>query len=135
MDYSTDICYTNFTAGQDARMNAIVNAYRGWVGNVRVANASGSIGNARAAAEIGFRVSPNPFNPRTKIEFATARDGRVSIRVFDVQGRLVSTVVDRELPRGAHSFTFDGDRLGSGIYLMRLEADGQQVVKRLSLLK
>ena len=39
MDYSTDICYTNFTAGQDTRMNAAVNTYRSWIGNVRVANA------------------------------------------------------------------------------------------------
>lgn len=137
MDYSTDACYTNFTTGQDTRMNQQVLAYttRSWIGATRHLNAGGSIATAPTAAKTGFRVSPNPFNPRTKIEFSTVRDGHVSVRVYDVQGRLISTLVDRELPSGTHSFTFDGDRLASGIYWLRLEADGQQSVKTISLLK
>ena len=69
MDYSTDICYTNFSSGQDTRMNAAVNTYRSWIGSVRVANGATTTQNAREAAVASFRAVPNPFNPRTKIEF------------------------------------------------------------------
>jgi hypothetical protein len=57
------------------------------------------------------------------------------VRVFDIRGRLVSTVVDKVLPAGNHSFDFDAAKLSSGVYFMRLQADGQSQVRRLSLLK
>jgi hypothetical protein len=135
MDYSTDICYTNFTAGQDARMNAMVNQYRSWIGNVRVANgASGQ--NALAGTATTFRAVPNPFNPRTKIEFGIRAAAHVSVRVFDIQGRLVATLVDRNLEAGSHTADFDGERLASGVYMMVLRVQGEApVVRRISLLK
>ena len=136
MDYSTDICYTNFTAGQDTRMNTIVTAYRSWVGATRIANNAGSLQNAAGKQVFSFRAVPNPFNPRTKIEFATVREGRASVRVFDIQGRLVATVVDRKLAGGNHQYDFDASKLSSGVYLMVLKAEGRpQEVRRLSLLK
>jgi hypothetical protein len=134
MDYSTDICYTNFTSGQDTRMNQIVTGYRGWIGATRDANASAVKG--QGGELVSFRANPNPFNPRTKIEFGLQRDGRASVRIFDIQGRLVLTVVDRYLPAGNHSYDFDGARLASGVYLMKLQAQGQaDMVKMLTLLK
>jgi hypothetical protein len=136
MDYSTDICYTNFTAGQDARADGMMASYRPLIGSARLADGAASLQMARdASAEFGFTARPNPFNPRTRIEFATAREGHVSVRVFDIQGRLVATVVDGRLPQGRHSYELNGDRLSSGVYMMVLSADGRQVVKRLSLLK
>jgi len=136
MDYSTDICYTNFTSGQDARADGMMASYRSSIGSARLADAAGSLQLARdASSDPGFVAHPNPFNPRTRIEFATVRDGRVSVRVFDIQGRLVATVMDGQLPRGQHSYELNGDRLSSGVYMMVLNADGRQVVKRLSLLK
>ena len=134
MDYSTDICYTNFTTGQDTRMNQIVTGYRGWIGATRTANA----GAVRSRSEdlVAFRANPNPFNPRTKIEFGLQREGRASVRIFDIQGRLVLTVVDRYLSAGNHSYDFDGARLASGVYMMKLQAQGQaDMVRMLTLLK
>jgi hypothetical protein len=137
MDYSTDICYTNFTPGQDARADFLMANYRPLIGSARLANAAGSIRSARELGDglVDFKAKPNPFNPRTKIEFGLAREGRATVRVFDIQGRLVSTVVDRRLPAGNHTFDFDGARLSSGIYYMRLQADGKEITRRLSLLK
>jgi len=136
MDYSTDICYTNFTAGQDTRMNAAVNQYRSWVGSVRVANGATTSQNARGEDLVAFHAVPNPFNPRTKIEFGLRAGTQVSLRVFDIQGRLVATLVNRELPAGNHSVDFDGARLASGVYMMVLKVKGEaEVVKRISLLK
>ena len=57
MDYSTDICYTTFTAGQDTRMNSAVNTYRSWIGNVRVANGATTGQNAREQTIATFRRS------------------------------------------------------------------------------
>ena len=140
MDYSTDVCYTTFTPGQDARMNAAVAQYRSWIGSVRIANAARTTGQEAAAARedglITLRAHPNPFNPRTKIEFGIPDAGEVSLRVFDTRGRLVRTLVDGTLAKGNHAFDFDGDRLSSGIYFMELRVYGESpVVRRLSLLK
>lgn len=71
---------------------------------------------------------PNPFNPSTRISFALAREGTASLRVFDVAGRLVTTLVDRMLPAGEHAVTWQGrnDRgepVSSGIYFYRLRTE------------
>ena len=77
-----------------------------------------------------------PDNYNAKIEFGTARDGRASVRVFDIRGRLVATVVDRKLPTGNHEFDFDAGHLSSGVYLMVLQAEGRpREVRRISILK
>jgi hypothetical protein len=139
MDYSTDICYNQFTTGQDARADFMMSTYRPVVGSAArtLANAAGSLMNARelGGGLVAFKAKPNPFNPRTKIEFGLAREGRATVRVFDIQGRLVSTVVDRVLAAGNHTYDFDAARLASGIYYMSLKADGKQETRRLSLLK
>jgi hypothetical protein len=135
MDYSTDICYTNFTAGQDTRMNGMVNTYRSWIGNVRIANGATTTQNAGAALS-SFHAVPNPFNPRTKIEFGLRTGTQVSVRIYDIQGRLVATLVNRELPAGNHSVDFNGEKLASGVYMMVLKVKGEaELVKRISLLK
>jgi hypothetical protein len=136
MDYSTDICYNQFTTGQDARADFMMSTYRPAVGSAvkTLANAAGSL-RELGGGLVTFKARPNPFNPRTKIEFGMAREGRATVRVFDIQGRLVSTVVDRVLAAGNHSYDFDGARLASGIYFMSLKADGKEETRRLSLLK
>ena len=136
MDYSTDICYTNFTSGQDARADFMMATYRPVVGSAaRTQPTMASSVRELSGGLVEFKARPNPFNPRTKIEFGLARDGRASVRVFDIQGRLVATVVDRALTAGNHTFDFDAGKLSSGVYFMRLEADGTEKVRRLSLLK
>ena len=84
----------------------------------------------------GLRAVPNPFNPRTKIEFSIRAAAHVSVRVFDIQGRLVATLVDRSLEAGRHTADFDGEKLASGVYMMVLRVQGETpVVRRISLLK
>ena len=68
---------------------------------------------------------PNPFNPETTIPFSTAAQGRASIRVYDVAGRLVRTLVDQVLPSGDHAAHWNGEgnhgsRVASGIYFYRI---------------
>jgi hypothetical protein len=137
MDYSSDVCYTNFTTGQDTRMNTVVTAYRSWVGATRVANGAGSIEAARELAGVtGFTARPNPFNPRTKVDFGLRKDSMVSLKVYDIHGRLASTLVDRRLTAGDHSVDFDAAGLASGIYQMVLKVEGEKaLIRRITLLK
>jgi hypothetical protein len=137
MDYSTDICYNNFTTGQDARADFMMSTYRPLIGSARFANQSGSFQAAKGGAEaFGLRAVPNPFNPRTKIEFSMPREGHALVRVYDIQGRTVATIVNSRLSQGAYRFELDGDRLASGIYMLQLRVDGRPVdVRRISPLK
>ena len=84
--------------------------------------------------------TPNPFNPSTQVAFELARDGRVSVEVYDMRGSLVRTLVEGNLTAGSHSVRWDGrDASGrgvaSGTYLLRLRADGQDQRRRMMLLK
>jgi hypothetical protein len=83
---------------------------------------------------------PNPFNPLTKVAFALATAGPVSLDVYDMQGRLVRRLVAGSLEAGAHSVIWDGldgsgRRAGSGVYLARLEANGEVAEHKMVMLK
>jgi hypothetical protein len=67
---------------------------------------------------------PNPFNPSTKIAFRLAVDSKVSLKVFDVLGQEVASLVNSNLAVGSHSVDFDASSLNSGVYLYRIEATG-----------
>jgi len=67
---------------------------------------------------------PNPFNPSTQIAFRLAIDSKVSLKVFDVLGQEVATLVNSNLVAGGHTINFDASALNSGVYLYRIEATG-----------
>ena len=78
---------------------------------------------------------PNPFNPVTHLEFGISNLGFVSLKVFDVQGREVKTLINENKPAGRYKVEFDGSNLSSGIYLYTLNADGISETRRMILLK
>jgi hypothetical protein len=84
---------------------------------------------------------PNPFNPVTTIEFDLARDGHVSLRVYDVAGRLVRTLVDEKLATGAgHEAAWNGlddagSRVSSGVYFYRLVTADAAETRKMVLMK
>ena len=63
---------------------------------------------------------PNPFNPQTTIHFKMARSGHISLKIFDLNGRLVRTLINGFKPAGEYRISFDGNGLASGIYWCRL---------------
>jgi hypothetical protein len=67
---------------------------------------------------------PNPFNPNTVVDYQLQKRTHVVIRVFDLLGRQISTLVDQVDGPGRRSVTFDASQLGSGIYFCRLSTDG-----------
>ncbi|MEK9136784.1 MAG: T9SS type A sorting domain-containing protein [Bacteroidota bacterium] len=78
---------------------------------------------------------PNPFNPTTVIQYALPVDAHVSLKVYDVLGRDVQTLVNDVRPAGYHQTILDGTRISSGVYYYRLVAEGFSSTKRLLLLK
>lgn len=78
---------------------------------------------------------PNPFNPSTKIRFAVAKQSDVKITVYDISGRLVTTLVNERLKPANYEIKFDGKDLSSGAYFYKLEADNYFETKKMLLIK
>jgi hypothetical protein len=78
---------------------------------------------------------PNPFNPTTKIKFQIVEQGNVSLKVFDILGKEVATLVNEELSAGTYEATFDASGLTSGIYFYRLEAGSFVETRKMIYLK
>jgi hypothetical protein len=77
---------------------------------------------------------PNPFNPATSISFQTPQDGMVRLRVFDVLGTEVATLVNEYRGAGRYSTVFDASHLASGIYVYTLQSGSFSQVKRMILI-
>ena len=86
----------------------------------------------------GFTLSqnyPNPFNPQTNIEFEMNNAGLASLKVYDVLGREVATLLDEHLVAGKYTATFSAGHLPSGTYVYQLSVAGQRLSGRMMLLK
>lgn len=78
---------------------------------------------------------PNPFNPITTVRFEIPNAGRVVIKVFDILGRDVATLLNEEKVSGKYEVAFDASKLASGIYFCRLQAGKFVQTKKMVLLK
>jgi hypothetical protein len=78
---------------------------------------------------------PNPFNPNTTISFILAYNQNVSIKVYDIDGKLIKTLVNKKLSKGNHSVVFDGSNLSSGIYFYQFKTDSLTETKKMILVK
>jgi hypothetical protein len=83
---------------------------------------------------------PNPFNPSTTISFDLPAKAKVSLKVYDVAGRLIRTLTDREWAAGRHSISWDGHNesgasVASGVYFYRLESKDFSGTKKMVLLR
>ena len=78
---------------------------------------------------------PNPFNPSTKIKYSIPENQKVVLKIFDLLGREISTLINEEKPAGNYEVEFIADNLSSGIYFYRLQAGEFVKTKKLMLLK
>ncbi len=78
---------------------------------------------------------PNPFNPVTNIKFSIKDKGDVSMKVYNTQGKLIETLVNKVLPAGEYEYSFDAVGLNSGIYFVTVQAGGFSDTKKMVLLK
>ncbi|MBA4313484.1 MAG: hypothetical protein C0417_12745, partial [Chlorobiaceae bacterium] len=78
---------------------------------------------------------PNPFNPFTIINYQLPIDNYVKVKVYNVLGEVVTTLVDRFETAGYKSVTFDGSNFSSGIYFVRMNTSVYSDVKKIILAK
>lgn len=99
-----------------------------------------SIGIQNISTEIPSSYSlkqnyPNPFNPNTVIRFLLSVAGNVTIKVYDVRGREVQTLVNERLQAGTYETSFDGSGLNSGVYFYKMTANGFSQTRKMILKK
>jgi hypothetical protein len=90
------------------------------------------------SSPLSFRLDqnyPNPFNPSTSITYQVNSTGHVSLKVFDVLGRQIATLVDEHKAAGTYTARWDGLNVPSGSYIYRLTNDGNVAAKTMILLK
>ncbi|GAB6283000.1 MAG: hypothetical protein STSR0008_17540 [Ignavibacterium sp.] len=78
---------------------------------------------------------PNPFNPTTTLSFAISQQSFVSLKVYDVLGKEVATLVNEEKPAGTYKVTFDAGKLSSGVYFYKLQTGNFVETKKMILLR
>lgn len=78
---------------------------------------------------------PNPFNPLTTISYSLSQQSNVSLKIFDIQGKLVSTLVDKSQAPGSYVYPFDASYLPSGAYVYRLATDEGVQTRKMMLVK
>ena len=78
---------------------------------------------------------PNPFNPSTTINYQLPEKNFVTLRVYDILGNLVGTLIDQEMEAGYHSIDWNAGSLASGVYLYRFSSGSYVSTKKLILMK
>lgn len=106
-------------------------------GRAEVQVASQDTKTSPAALDI-TAVRPNPFSAGSEVEFALPHSARASLSVFDAAGRRVRLVAEAQFPAGSHTLAWDGldaagQRVASGVYLVRLESNGSSVTRKVLL--
>ena len=68
-----------------------------------------------------YPVYPNPFNPKTNVEFEIIQDQFINIQLFNLKGRKVKSLANKVFNQGKHNLLIDGSFLSSGIYLLKIK--------------
>ena len=82
-----------------------------------------------------FQNYPNPFNPTTKIKYSIPKESNVTIKVFDILGEEVMTLVNEKQEAGSYDVDFDGSNLVSGIYIYQMQAGEFSNTKKMLIIK
>ena len=91
--------------------------------------------NIRINDYLLYQNYPNPFNPSTTLKYEIPREGNVTPKVFDVLGREIRTLINKEQPQGNYSIDFNASSLTSGIYFYRIQAGQFVKCKKMILLR
>jgi hypothetical protein len=78
---------------------------------------------------------PNPFNSATKISYGLPEDATVSVRIFDITGRLVTLLLNDNQSPGTYSMVWNASELSSGVYILRLEAGNRKFIQKVVLMR
>ncbi len=109
-------------------------------GKVFMSSVDGKVTTVNSEEEIPTKFElnqnyPNPFNPATTIQFAIPEAGNYSLRIYDILGQEVVTLIDGQLNIGMHKVNFDASRLSSGMYIYKLTGNNVNLTKKMILMK
>jgi hypothetical protein len=139
--HTENVDWYSCSAAHSQPLNGNRKAYAAWWLWASLAGWSGTTEVEEPIKDIPriFNISqnyPNPFNPTTTIEFTLIKDSKVLLKVYNVLGQEVATLIDGEMQAGIlHRVPFDASHLSSGIYFYRLEAKDNVQMKKLVLMK
>lgn len=105
---------------------------------VEFVNEQFAVGTEQEVNPNEFKLSqnyPNPFNPSTNISFNLPSSGEVSLKVYNLLGQEVASLVNGRMNSGSHTVSFDASRLASGMYIYRLQAGSFMQTKKMMLIK
>ena len=94
--------------------------------------------NLNESSDLGFRLLqnfPNPFNPSSEIEFEIPHEAYVTIKVFNLLGKEVMTLVNEFREAGIYTLKLNGNNLSGGIYIYSLQTPEIKIVKKFTLIK
>jgi hypothetical protein len=97
-----------------------------------------SVVNVEVTAPENFELSqnyPNPFNPTTNISYQIPKAGFVSLKVYNIIGKEIATLVNQEEPAGDYKVQFDTHNIASGTYFYKLSAGGVSLYKKMIVIK
>ena len=127
------------------RMSQVIKVARLGLATVAELNMNGTVSGLTSLvlendAHGQIDVSPNPFNSETKIQFTQKNPGPVTVRIFDIMGRAIVTLLDSQQKSGYHSIHWDGTNsfgqpVVSGNYILSVKFSNHQIVRRLALVK
>jgi Secretion system C-terminal sorting domain len=108
--------------------------------SIRVKVPGPTVGINQTSTEVPANYSlaqnfPNPFNPTTNIKFAISKNGFVNLKVYDMSGREVSSLVNEVLAAGKYEYSFNASSLSSGVYFYTLKTEGFTETKKMMLIK
>jgi hypothetical protein len=121
------------------KFQAPADGYAGGVFYIRLLRKAGTTDVKKSTNQPGFfklyQNYPNPFNPSTFINYQLPASALVVLKVFDVLGKEVETLVNERQNAGNHSVQFNASNLPSGVYFYRLEAGTNHMIRKLLILK
>jgi predicted esterase len=130
----TNIAFVTFNGGHESLLENWQNMY-GWLRQFSNKNPNSVEEDLSLTQFRLYQNYPNPFNPFTNFEFRIADFGLVTLKIYDVLGRGVATLVNEEKPAGEYSIKFDSADLSSGVYFYKLTAGKFSQTKKMILMR
>jgi len=124
------LCYS--AANEDLSWRDVNRWLYTWVGNSMVSDVEGDLENLTFELNQNY---PNPFNPATTIRFSIPDQQFVSLKIFNILGQQVSTLVNEVKNAGVYQVNFDASKLSSGVYFYTIEAGSNITTKKMMLVK
>jgi hypothetical protein len=129
--------YNKSTAGNNPRM-LLVPMIQNKIDYNVYPEENNPLGNITVGTPSKFELSqnyPNPFNPTTNIRFGLPVNSKVTIKIYDISGREIRTLLNETKAAGYYTVMFDASGISSGVYFYKIQADGFSEMKRMLLVK